>query len=206
MNVAVIIPATRVSVVNTLHTIPMLNWIKPVVVVDGNRAVLDVLPDYVQHIYLPERHNDWGAYARNAALCLVDTEWITFMDDDDCYVPGAFDHIASAMSGQGIALFRARDLRNGRLYWDVDQLVEGNVTTQCYLIPNIKGKIGRFTTRYGHDYDFIVDTAALQGGLDKIRWLPEVICGLRYTRRDDPCGEITRYNDRGIANTESQLV
>lgn len=119
------------------------------------------------------------------------------MDDDDCYVPGAFDHIARAMAGRGVGIFRAKDLRNNRIYWNTERLVEGNVTTQCYLIPNSKDKVGRFTTRYEHDYDFITETVALQGGLSNVRWMNEVICELRHTRRNDPCGEVTRYSDDG---------
>lgn len=104
-------------------------------------------------------HHDWGARARNFGIDLAKKAYITFMDDDDQYLPGAFKSIKSAIREKPGYPFMFRMIHGKGILWQDHQLRIGNVSSQMVAVPNIKSKLGRFSDRYEGDYDFIRSTA-----------------------------------------------
>jgi hypothetical protein len=120
--------------------------------------------------------------------------YLVFIDDDDVHTRGAFAQIrrAVAENPQRVLIFQMR--REGQLYWGIGhpELWEGNVSTQCFVVPNLPGKVGSWLTRdrYASDFDFISECVALQG---EPVWCPGVIAlsppespfmnAYRYSRR-----------------------
>jgi glycosyltransferase involved in cell wall biosynthesis len=76
----------------------------PVIVVfDGPSDQEDKLPSYdeqdVRFVTLGRRWGSFGNMAANVGAALATTEYITFLDDDDEFVPGAGDVIKEKIQG-----------------------------------------------------------------------------------------------------------
>lgn len=128
---------------------------------------------------------DAGDTPRNRVLDSATGTHIMFLDDDDELRLGALDVVRDfAVRNPGrIGIFRL-DLG----MWGVGPVVRDLLSsaTAMYVIPNVKGKLGRFgrvpgakAGRLG-DYKFIVETVALQG--DPV-WCDEIIQDIRPVRR-----------------------
>lgn len=107
------------------------------------------------------RAYDWGATPRNAALDVAAGDAVAFMDDDDVYLPGAFEAMRRGLEenpGRPL-VFMMR--HRGRLIWQRPELFSGNVSSQMFAVPNVPGRVGRWTTRYEGDFDFIASTLSL---------------------------------------------
>ncbi|MFO0846929.1 MAG: class I SAM-dependent methyltransferase [Gemmataceae bacterium] len=103
---------------------------------------------------------DVGATPRTAGVRKATGTHLLFMDDDDVYTPGALDVVRAAMlaapgrchlfgmtSGQGWTLPHGdRDVR------------VGNVSTQMFVCPNDKARLGEWGPRRTGDFDFIRST------------------------------------------------
>jgi hypothetical protein len=100
---------------------------------------------------------DWGASERQFAAPYATGEYLTFLDDDDVWLPGARDAMESAMlahPGQP-TIFKMRISWTGGDLWQVPELRMGNVGTPMFFLPNQKDKLGMWGRRYGGDFDFI---------------------------------------------------
>jgi Glycosyl transferase family 2 len=87
---------------------------------------------------------------------------VLFCDDDDVYTEGALDRIrawASQNPGK-IGLFR-RGFNNGAAQWRRPELKPGNVQRMCIALPNVPGKMPRWTG-YTTEVDIPVEAAKLQ--------------------------------------------
>jgi glycosyltransferase involved in cell wall biosynthesis len=122
---------------------------------------------------LHERSNDWGATPRTLGMCVARGDYVLFMDDDDVYLPGAFDAVRRACVGQRFPLlFRMR--RTGTYTIWRDQAVYcGNVSTQMIVVPNDRANFGVWGKDYCGDFEFIKSTVDNFGG---VVWRPEEIC------------------------------
>jgi glycosyltransferase involved in cell wall biosynthesis len=128
---------------------------------------------------------DAGDTPRNRVLESATGTHLVFLDDDDEFRPGALDTVRSFAAEQPgrIGIFR---LDFG--LWGVGPRHQDLLSsaTAMYVIPNQKGKLGRFGRVPGAkpgrlgDYRFIVETVALQG--DPI-WRDEIIQDIRPERR-----------------------
>ena len=104
---------------------------------------------------------DWGMTARTRGIEQAVGEWLLFMDDDDVYLPGAFAAIRQALflAPRRPHLFRMRSVHaRGGLIWGHREVKCGNVSTQCFGVPNDHARMGRWSPRYEGDYDFIAST------------------------------------------------
>lgn len=119
-----------------------------------------------KYIYLETsgRMWDFGGTPRNIGIARARGKYLAFMDDDDIYLPGALDAIRQgAMENPRVPLvFRMK--HQDKIIWDEPALRSGNVSSQMLAVPNIKGMVGRWTSRYAGDYDFIVHTVDLHQG------------------------------------------
>lgn len=120
----------------------------------GDQLIVDVNHD-----------GDYGNEARNRMMAVATGDYLIFMDDDDCYVRGAFDAIRSGIATAmgSVHMFRMSVPSWGRVLWTDEAVREGNVSTQMVAVPNEPAKLGRWSERYAADYDFIRSTCDLAG-------------------------------------------
>lgn len=127
-------------------------------------------------------HHDWGHSQINAAMDYARKTWpgawLTFNDDDDVYLPGAFDEIRRAIEGTGKDcphLFRfVSHFRE--VIWRTPEMIEGNVGGHCIICPADQ-RLGLWSPRYEGDYDFVQSTIALHDG--RVAWCREIIATAR---------------------------
>lgn len=114
---------------------------------------------------------DWGAAARMDAIRRARGSHLLFMDDDDEFLPGAFDAFRSFAeeTPDRVGIFRMRyqfhpSYPRRHVLWETPELREGNVSTQMFCVPNLPDKLGVWNPeRAAGDLDFILGTCALQG-------------------------------------------
>lgn len=115
-------------------------------------------------IVRPDRTGDWGATPRAEGQRQATGDYLLWMDDDDAYLPGALDRVRAALrQNPGRPhLFRMR--RDGGVndtLPHVEEVREGQVSTQMFCVPNDPPRLGVWGARYAGDYDFISSTLAL---------------------------------------------
>lgn len=101
----------------------------------------------------------WGNTERKEGIAKSTCDYIAFMDDDDCYVPGhraLMDAAIKANPGKP-NLFKLQ-YPNGKILWDREEIVPGNISSQMIMVPNKKEMFYRFqfpgNTNMG-DYYFV---------------------------------------------------
>lgn len=180
----IVIPTIgRPSLQNTLESIaPQLQMFDQVFVMgDGcypeSRKLVNKYGIQYGYFEIPGGpHHDWGARARNLGIEMAKKAYITFMDDDDLYLPGAFVNIKSAIKSFSGNPLMFRMIHKKSMIWTRDELAVGNVSSQMVAVPNNPKKLGRFTDRYEGDFDFIKATADLYAtDYDPIIWRQEII-------------------------------
>lgn len=109
-------------------------------------------------------HRDWGAAARTAGQVRARGSHLLWQDDDDVYLPGAFDVIRReiVLTPEEILLFRLA-YPSGRLLWKIPVIQCRNVSTQMYVIPR-SARLGQWGSHYQGDFEFIETTVAANPG------------------------------------------
>src|SRR5687767_666422 len=97
----------------------------------------------------------WGHPQRNWAMDIASASHLVSFDDDDALVPGALDAIRAAATAtpDRPLIFRMR--HEAVTLWMTPRLLPGNVSTQMFVVPNVKARLGRWGSRYQGDFDFI---------------------------------------------------
>jgi glycosyltransferase involved in cell wall biosynthesis len=119
-------------------------------------------------IAICNRDLDLGAKARNNAMARAQGTHLLFLDDDDEYLPGAFDKFrAFAIEHPtSIGIFRER-LVDGSLHWGKPEFRIGNVGTVLFVVPNVPEQLGVWDAYHGEwaptDWVFISATAERMG-------------------------------------------
>lgn len=149
------------------------------------RAMTALFNSRFRYIESAVRANDWGATPRNEALELARCSAIVFMDDDDVYLPGALDAIRCGLEECPGRPLIFRMLHRGRIIWGKPELFLGNVSTQMFAVPNLPGRVGRWTKRYEGDYDFIFETVALYPA-GSVIFREEIIAELKVHTIESP--------------------
>ena len=142
------------------------------------------------------RDLDFGNRARQSMVERAKGTHLLFMDDDDQFARGALATMrAFAREHPGrIGIFRMKYL-DGRVLWTEPELRRRNVSSQMYCVPNVPGKVGKWTNvepgaRMG-DYEFIAESVSLQG---EPIFREEVVAHIRTDRRP-----VRRAADRLLA-------
>jgi Glycosyl transferase family 2 len=121
-----------------------------------------------------------GASQRNRGIDRAKGDYLLFLDDDDCFTPGAFAIIRAALAGAPGQphLFRMCFARDGKILWTDNQLRPGNVGTPMIVFPNCRKRLARWRRSNVHDYCFVVDSLALWPP-DALVWRQEIIAIIR---------------------------
>jgi glycosyltransferase involved in cell wall biosynthesis len=128
-----------------------------------------------RYVAVPGPSRDWGYTPRNHGMPLARGRWLTFMDDDDAYAPGALAVVRAALAVNPPRphLFRMRYVPSGETLWRRREVAVGNVSTQMFVLP-AAGPRGAWGRRYEGDYDFIASTLA-RWPAGALVWREEVI-------------------------------
>lgn len=137
-----------------------------------------------------------GHAGRAHGISLATGTHVCFMDDDDEYVPGAFDLMREHAADVPV-IFRVDHDVHG-VIWRDPSIWFGNVTTQQYLVPNRPELFGEWTpiqptwAQPGGDCSFIEQTVENFGG---VVWREEVIARLRPADRWPSIAVVTPWRD-----------
>lgn len=147
--------------------------------------------DGARYRYLPYdgQVHDWGHSQLNHGIASAPFgSWIMCQDDDDVYLPGAFrairgtieqyavDAILSPLMFRFLAPWREETGRTRQVIWKTPELIQDNVGGHCLVVPNRPGMVGKYTSRYAGDYDWIVDTLKRWETIGQpARWVDQVI-------------------------------
>ena len=156
---SVIVPTTgRPSLVDTLASIA--SQIQPG---DEIIVVCNALGD--------EGNQARGNWAREQGAQRAHGSHLLFCDDDDVFLPGAFEIIREfARQNPGrIGLFRRRFSAAVQLQWQWPRLAFGGLQAMSFCIPNVPGKVGHWIPVPGNWSDiFVIQEAARQQGTEPI--------------------------------------
>jgi hypothetical protein len=115
----------------------------------------------------------YGHPQRNYGMTRAQGTWLAFLQDDDCWLPGAGAAIMQSClrPPQAPRLFRTDTWQAG-VVWRTPELVVGNIDADCIVTPNVAGRLGWWQLRYEGDFDFIQQTCTCWG---QCIWETEVI-------------------------------
>lgn len=138
------------------------------------RPLLDQRPE-MRFVSCPPG-NDWGSTERNYATPMACGGYLSFMDDDDAYVPGARALFQSAMNGAP-SIFRMQyHYAGGHVLWQEPEIRCGNVGTPMVFVPNVPDRIGLWGPNVGGDCDYMF---RMKWEPHEITWREEVIATIR---------------------------
>ncbi len=160
---SVIIPVSnRASLEATLNSTKEAAQV--IVVADGICPISEKIAKKFPNVHYIEmmETGDFGASQRNFAMRLVKTPLLSFLDDDDVYVKNGVEKIISYSKLDCINLFKVK-LNKDVTIWNKTEIEYANVTTGGIVVPNIPEKLGVWTCRYSHDYEFVQMTYNLMG-------------------------------------------
>ena len=117
-----------------------------------------------------------GHPQRNLAMPYASGTHLLSIDDDDEYAKGALTLLRSVAAENPDKIIISRMVhRSEGLIWKTQRVVENNVGTALYTVPNIKERLGQWGRRYAGDYDFIRSTVDKWPGKDSSVYWHEAI-------------------------------
>jgi glycosyltransferase involved in cell wall biosynthesis len=122
----------------------------------------------------------WGHPQRNFGYTQAEGRFILTLDDDDTWGPNALDDIIGSVEDYlyNVHVFKMR-YTDGHVLWSEPRMRLGNVGSPMIVVPNDRGKVGRWGSAYEGDYHFLVSTVANYGSEDCILWHDKVIAHIR---------------------------
>jgi hypothetical protein len=129
-----------------------------------------------------------GHPQRQYGMQIADGQWLSWLGDDDLYLPGAFESIRQAielLSEPVPLLFRWISPWKA-LYWHTPNFygdAPGHIDAECIVAPNIPEKLGTWGRLYQSDFFFIDETIKLHDG--KVIYCPEIIAQARPSDAED---------------------
>lgn len=191
VRLSIIVPTTgRPTLYRTLSSIraaEVRDGDDVIVVADGRACVEAVRIISVFRGFFPieyrehETRGPVGHPQRNVAMGIAKGTHLTFMDDDDVYVPGAFGVLRRAIAERPDRphIFRMAAKAKRIPYdvlWRIPALHEGNVGTPMFVPPNDKARLGTWGDRYSGDFDFMASTVQKYPQRDDcVVWHEEII-------------------------------
>ena len=159
----------------------------------------DLAARYPEHLRYVE--HDGGAHMvghpqRNFGATIARGDYLSWLGDDDIYVRWAFFTLAHTLrpleqdDAPQVSLFRwiSSPRSAKQVLWHTAGFLgdgPGHIDAENIVCPNVPEKLGRWTDRYEGDYDFIRQTIENFGGLDRVRWQPEVLAQAQPSEAED---------------------
>lgn len=191
MSLSIIVPTIgRPSLINALDSIQ--SQLRPgdevLVVSDGLRPNIPDIANFFdgrfRFMESPGPASDWGATPRNYGIERAANSHLAFMDDDDVYLPGAFDAFRQAITQAPAQPHLFRISREGKVIWEYQVVRGANVSTQMFLVPKLPGRVGRWSRDYDGDLHFIQETLGYYPeGHDAVLWHEEIVASLSAPRK-----------------------
>lgn len=143
------------------------------------RKIADTYKEKMRITYLEtEPDHCVGHPQRNVAMKLATGSHLVSIDDDDEYIEDALGTMrrVASQSYDKILIFRMNLKKRLDLIWKKKVVVECNVGTPLFVVPNIPSQLATWGRRYGGDYEFIRSTVDKWPGQDAaIVWDETVI-------------------------------
>ena len=127
----------------------------------------------------------WGHPQRNWVMSRAKGTHLYFCDDDDEILPGALDIMRRAASEGPDKINLLRVYHADGVIPRDPYIVMGNVSTQCFLVPNIPSRLGVWGDRNAGDLDFLESSIKKHPlGVKGVVWRQEMIAlhGIGGTR------------------------
>lgn len=120
---------------------------------------------------------NYGNPQRNEAISRAKGDYLMFVDDDDTVESNAIDVVKTAAKDFPNVPLMFKMLHDGyKILWDKPQVAYGHVSGQMFVLPNVKGKIGTWSGKYGADFDFMMSTLALYTeGTAAVKFIEDII-------------------------------
>src|SRR3989344_1345429 len=118
---------------------------------------------------------NWGNAERQEGTDKAKCDYLSYIDDDDIYVPGAREIMNRAVkeNPEGYPILFKMQYPSGRVLWRKKWVKNGNVSTQMILVPNKKHMLSSWDQFHRWaDFKFI---NCWQWPAKKIQWRHEVI-------------------------------
>jgi len=151
-----------------------------IIATKGRESLIDTIASVVSQtvpgdeVLIDVNRLPWGNRAKQRQMEKAKGDWLLFIDDDDAYVPGAFEVVRSKLTTlDTVHVFRMRYVDTGMVLWRRPVLEHGNVGCPMVITPNIPEKLGEWTDRYTADWHFVQETARRIGN---VQFHEEVIC------------------------------
>lgn len=148
---------------------------------DALRAQAPDTPATVRFLQCREPSNH-GDAEKNVALEHATGTHLCFIDDDDIYLPGAFE-VMRREACDRIVMFRSDGSKLGYgTLWKTPELRYTNVSTQMFVVPNDPARLGRWQPwepdkGVGTDFGFLMSC-----DMGDVVWREEVITVMRPDR------------------------
>lgn len=149
-----LLPGDEVIVVTDSHGMDL----------DARRAIAHRITPYPYQVRIVEHDaggHDYGHSQINHGMTLATGDYLSFIDDDDCYLPGALAvmrEAAGAQPGRPL-LFRFRSHLGGTVFWLQPGLVrQACIGGHCAVFPNDPAHLGKWGDHYEGDFTFIRDS------------------------------------------------
>jgi len=147
-----------------------------------SQAIVESFGPQFRWIEHKDEEHTFGHRQLNAGIAAARGDYIHCQDDDDIWSDDALPSMRRAalqFPGRPF-LFRFISRHHGQPFWDrYGLLAQDHVGGHCLVTPNTTGKVGKWSDRYQGDFDFVLDTVTLQGGIDNVIWRDEIIAVAR---------------------------
>jgi hypothetical protein len=143
----------------------------------GSQAITRSFGPQFRWLEYKGTEHSYGHQQLNYGISQATGAYLHCNDDDDIWTPDA-----AASMRRGIdadpgrpLLFRFQSW-HFYTYWDWHgMLAQDHVGGHCLLAPNIPGKVGKWGDHYQGDFDYVMDTVTLHGGIDSVVWRDEIV-------------------------------
>lgn len=127
--------------------------------VNAGSVVMNFGPQFQYFQHGPDHF--WGHPQRNYAMPLSKGTHLMSFDDDDAIYGDALQKVRAAIFQYPDSPLMFRMNHGPGVIWQAKEVADGNVSTQMFVTPNVRGKLGVWGRRYQGDLDFIMSTIAL---------------------------------------------
>lgn len=145
---------------------------------DGVEALCrDYGPQY-RYLSVDAGHHCYGHCQLDAGIAVAKGAYIHCSDDDDVWAPEAlatFRKYVKSVRAPVPFLFRFKSY-HGPVFWAQPGLFARNwIGGHCLLMPNVPGKVGRFTCAYSGDFDYVESAVNAYGGPTTAVWADHIV-------------------------------